>query len=372
MQQNLKTYKLTLKTVGPVYVGSGKEISKKEYVFLGKDKVAVLEFAKVYAMLKRLKKGTSFERYYFGNTKDNMNTWLQKEGIDVKQLKPFIKYTLDNSGAVIESKRELQIMEMIKDPYGKPYIPGSSLKGMLRTILLGQSILQNPKKYDMEKETLTQDLFANNKCNRNSFLKGNVASIENKSFHTLQREGTLQKDAVNDYLQGIIVSDSEPLEIDDLILCQKIDLHTDGKEKRFPLLRECLKPGTEIHFWLTIDSSICAIEIQDIMDAVKAFLTIYFRCFEKAFPGLDKLRVNQVYLGGGCGFVSKTVVYPMFGKAEGMKVTKTIFQKTGVPMNHKHNLDEKLGASPHILKCTRYQGKLLQMGLCNLKIQEIN
>lgn len=34
-------------------------------------------------------------------------------------------------------------MTCITDPYGNPYIPGSSLKGMLRTLLLGRDILQN-------------------------------------------------------------------------------------------------------------------------------------------------------------------------------------------------------------------------------------
>lgn len=33
-------------------------------------------------------------------------------------------------------KKEINVFECIKDSYNNPYIPGSSLKGMLRTILL--------------------------------------------------------------------------------------------------------------------------------------------------------------------------------------------------------------------------------------------
>lgn len=384
MKQKLKTYKLTLKTVGPVHVGSGKEISKKEYIFLGKDKVAVLDIAKVYEMFKKIKKDGLFENYLLGSTREDMSTWLEKNGIALEKLKPFIKYTLNNSDTFLnhKDKGKLQIMEIMKDPYGKPYIPGSSLKGMLRTILLGWDITQNEEKYAEDKADIVSEAFSKSGGNnRNSILKKNITNIEGKSFCTLQREGTKPGDAVNDYLQGLIVSDSEPLDIEDLTLCQRIELYTDGRKNKLPLLRECIKPGTEIHFTVTIDTSICNLTEQDIMAAVKNFITISFRCFSKSFIAsldkldekdkLDKPRVNQVYLGGGAGFVSKTVVYPMFGKEEGLKVTQAVFKKKGVPEVHKHKLDKDYGVSPHILKCTEYKGKLLQMGLCDLKIQEI-
>lgn len=38
-------------------------------------------------------------------------------------------------------------MTCVTDPYGNPYIPGSSLKGMLRTILLSKDIDQDQIKY---------------------------------------------------------------------------------------------------------------------------------------------------------------------------------------------------------------------------------
>lgn len=370
MKQTLKTYKITLKTVGPVYIGSGKEISKKEYVFMGKDTVGVLDIAKVYDLFKRMGKAEAFEAYLLGNSRDDMNTWLKKENIAIEIIKPFIKYTLDNSNTIIENKKQLQIMEMMKDPYGNPYIPGSSLKGMIRTILLSQDILQCEKKYAPEKEKIVSETFSKNKSNRNRFLKANISYIEGEGFRILQRDGTKPYDAVNDYLQGLVVSDSEPLHIEDLVLCQRVELHTDGREARLPVLRECIKPGTEIQFALTIDTSICPVDEKKMMDAVKSSIITSFRCFSKAFPGLDKLRTNQVYLGGGCGFVYKTVVYPMFGKENGLKVTKAIFKKTGVPRQHMHDKDEKYGVSPHILKCTKYKGKLLQMGLCDLKMKE--
>ena len=370
MKQCFKTYQLTLKTVGPVFIGSGKEISKKEYVFLENNKIAVLNISQVYAMFQKIGKGEKYEKYLLGNIREDMNTWLNKENIPLEKIKPYIKYVLDNSDAIIENKRQLQIMENMKDPFGNPYVPGSSLKGMLRTVLLCQDIRENEKKYVREKEALVHDTFSKKRSTRNAFLKSNIENIENECFHTLHRKDTRTKYAVNDCLQGLIVSDSEPVSIENVILCQRIELHTNGLEKRLPVLRECIRPGTDINFTVTVDTSVCQINEQKIMEAIKTFLQVYYSSFSKVFPGVDKLRVNQVFLGGGCGFVSKTIVYPMFRRQEGMKVAKNIFYKTNVPREHMHDKDEKYGASPHILKCTRYKGQLLQMGLCNLRIKE--
>lgn len=73
---------------------------------------------------------------------------------------------------------------------------------------------------------------------------------------------------------------------------------------------------------------------------------------------------------GGCGFVSKTIMYPMFPGREGVRAVKTVFDKTRVPRVHGHSQDLKSGVSPHILKCTRYQGRTLEMGRCRIKIIE--
>ena len=65
----------------------------------------------------------------------------------------------------------------------------------------------------------------------------------------------------------------------------------------------------------------------------------------------------QYFVGGGSGFVSKTVIYPLFGEKEGIETVKNIFDRTNVPKTHQHYKDTRMGVSPHILKCTRYQGK---------------
>ena len=50
------------------------------------------------------------------------------------------------------------------------------------------------------------------------------------------------------------------------------------------------------------------------------------------------------------------------------EMAKDIFEKTKVPREHKHEKDLLYGVSPHILKCTRYQGKEYMMGQCEMTL----
>lgn len=375
MKQYLKCYQVVMRTVGPVFVGSGKEIMKREYLFLDRRKaVGMPDIQKLYAELRRRNRGTAFEEYLLGWEKMDLTQWLDRQRIRTEDLRPLLKYTLDCGDAIIERGSRLQIMECVKDAYGKPYIPGSSLKGMFRTILLGADIIKNPEKYQREKSEMSREAMDSHD-RRNYYLKNNMAGIENKAYRVLNRTERKPTDAVNDLMQGFIVSDSEPLSTDDLVLCQKIDRHTDGTEKRLPLLRECVKPNTEIRFTITIDTNTCRLSDKQLMDAVKVFMTSYYRNFSKAFKGMEVPKTNYVLCGGGCGFVSKTIIYPMYDKLEGIEMAQKVFEHTvsdKMKSQHKHYLDKKYGASPHTIKCTRYRGKLVQMGVCRIeKIESI-
>ena len=366
MIKHLKCYQCVLRTLGPVFVGSGREIGKREYIFLNQNKVGVLNIQKLYTEMRRRGIGNLFEGYLLGFNNMSLTDWLKKQGIKLKEIEPMVNYALSCGDAVLEKgDNRLKIMECIKDPFGKPYIPGSSLKGMFRTILLGEDILCSPQKYQGAKRELLQNVEV--KKTRLNYLKSDVSSLEAIAYRTLRRQDTKPKDAVNDILQGMVVSDSEPLSLETLVLCQKIDLHTKGIERSLPLLRECIKPNVEIRFTITVDTKICQITDEKIMNAVKKFSESYYQNFGAAFQKMEKPKENDVFLGGGCGFVSKTVLYPLLGKKSGMETAQKVFEKTNVPRMHKHQYDLQYGASPHTLKCTKYQGKIYQMGLCRIE-----
>ena len=363
MERKLKTYQLELKVKGPVFVGSGNEIHKKEYLFLNNNTIGVADGAKLYALANKLHLQSDFEKFMVQDAREDLKRWSMRNHVPMNELKKCMKY-VENAGDIERNKGKMQIMSCIADPYGNPYVPGSSLKGMLRTILLGADILKNNSGYKADATQIESDLEDKRK-NRN-VLSRNIKKIEKKAFDKIIMTG--EEEAEIDKMSGIIVSDSEPLSREDIILCQKWEQNVEGRYKTLNLLRECIKPGTVIKSTLTIDETVSNIKKEDILEAVKLFYRQYYQTFQSKFPNNDRGNDRTVFLGGGSGFASKTIIYPLFGDQKGIRVTKDIFDRTKVPENHGHYKDPRLGASPHILKCTRYKGREYMMGQCEINI----
>lgn len=365
MSEYLKTYQMKLITVGPVFVGSGKKLEKKEYIFLDREHIGVMDIRRFYDFVRKNSMSKDFEDFMLKDGRKDLKHWALDHKINMDKMKACMKYVLDSGDTAIERGTQLQILECMKDSYGKPYIPGSSIKGMFRTILLGADMQNNSEKYTREKKNLEENLAI--KIRRTVYLKRESESLEKRFYCTLMRNEEKPMDTVNDSMAGFIVSDSEPLSMKDIVLCQKIEKHVDGQEKRLNVLRECIRPGTEIKFTITIDETLSDLTIEKIKDAVQIFAENYYEMFKSAFADVDRPQKNELYLGGGCGFSTKTVLSALYEKEKNVKVTKTVFENTGVPREHKHQKDLEYGVSPHILKCTRYQGKLEEMGLCRLE-----
>lgn len=157
----------------------------------------------------------------------------------------------------------------------------------------------------------------------------------------------------------------------DVAVCQKWEQHVNGTEKTLNLMRECIRPGTVICCQLTIDETISPLTGEKLMEAVKVFYQRYEKAFQQHFPYQSVAPISDatVFLGGGSGFVSKTIIYDLFQQKEAVRVTKDIFRKTNVPREHKHDKDIGLGVSPHVMKCTKLNGKKYMMGQCELKLQ---
>ena len=366
MKDFLEHYKVKLTVRGPVFVGNGHEFSKKEYLFLSGQRVGIVDIQKMYQLMGRKGRICQFEDFMLSSYAD-LGRWLDNERLKQDVERQCIAYTLDRGDTVLERGTRTQIMACMKDAGGRPYIPGSTLKGMLRSILAADYLLKNSSLRDNMQREIERELPMTR--NRKSCLARTVKGLEAKIFCRLNREHTRPNDAVNDILSGLVVSDSEPLDIKALVLAQKIERRVDGTEKTLNLLRESLRPGTEIKFTLTIDHSLCSLTKADILQAIECFDENYSDNFLAAYSGVDRLRPPQVYVGGGTGFVSKTLLYPLMGKKDGIETAVQIFDKTRVPREHKHREDKKLGVSPHIIKCTHYKGQTLQMGLCDVVIE---
>lgn len=374
-------YRLTIETIGPLFIGSeeNKNIAKSEYVIDG-NTLYVFDMRKMFNGLVKYHLDKAYAQDVLQcNRKFDLKLFLRNNRVSLDIYKQWIAYSLllpDNA----EIKNNILAFFM-KDAYSKPYVPGSSLKGAIRTCILNALLL------DGENEnfaTETENALKIYERNRKAYLSRNASEMETSIFNTLKRKGTKSSDAVNSIFQGLTISDSEPLDTDCLILCPKIDILPTESHKRNQLknvVRECIKPGTKITFYVHIDSKFFPYDDKKIL---KFILQNYLNIEEKylsSFPStINSNDEYKIYLGGGSGFVTKTCVYSLFDERDrAVKNAGEILDsvdsikggKNRTKMgNHLHDFN-KYGVAPHTRKSTIIDGKTYDFGLCNICFEPI-
>ena len=380
MRDVLKIYKIKLTALGPIYIGSGEPIIGKKEYFLSNNnrKLNVINPEKLYQFMKKQGILDKYEKFILDKKSGNLYSFLKENQIPVSRLQEAVKYTLECDEETNLSERLLEIYPFVKDAYGIPYIPGSTLKGMLRNVLLAYEIEKQDNIKRNYQKKISSELDRNTRANNRNIISGTEKSLESDIFHLLERNNRRREDAVNDVMSGFIVSDSEPLTMKDMILAKKYELHINGTERKLNVVRESICPGTEIKFTLTIDTSICPYSKEDIENAIKKFSETYYECFLRKFKVFGKPKQNTVWIGGGAGYLTKTITYPLFGDKQAVKVTQQVFKATmlknkfhDIYVEHNHPSDVRLGVSPHIAKITKYNGQKYQFGQASLSIEEI-
>lgn len=369
----IKNYKITVKTLAPVYIGSGETIDKKEYWYDQKrKKVGILDIGKLYLGLQS--KGTleRFENYMlFG--KEPLEDWLKREGITQEEIEQWTRYTIGTRDAELDQNKSREILTFCKDAYGNPYIPGSSIKGSFRTMLMTAEILQNPDQYRQQRDKLINGE-VNLKGSQKSILSGEEQYLKEQVFYTLNRESRNNK-VVLDYMSGIRISDSIPLSKDKLTLCKKLDIPVRGREHALPIYRECLKPNTAFSFEISIDTSIWkqnknqrAYTIEDIRKSVDLTFKHYQDVFLNKFSGRAMYPSGTFCLGGGVGYPSKTIMYSLVGSKNWEVVSKVLNAVT-----RKDRIkDRENRIAPRVKKCSNYAGRTYDMGICQwIRTEEI-
>lgn len=361
MKNFLKNYEFTLTVKGPVHIGDGKTLTKVDYFFY-KDRICFPNLHKMFTYINQMHLINDYESFMY-SANNNLTYWLNDKRIISAVAEKCTDYSISLVGSSASKPRNLSTF--VKDPYGNPYIPGSSLKGLIRTLLLAKEIVDNPDNY-AEIESDIRRGIRNPRANRNNMLNRESSTLEEIAFHKLNCSDK-RKNAVNDVFKGLIVSDSQPLSTNDLIVTEKIDYNVVGNEKPLPLYRESLVPNTQVKFNVTIDTSIFNYTIDDILQAVKLFAEDYYTYFSSNFRGIKKPTPNTVWLGGGAGYVSKTIMYNLFGD-DAYNIVSSVLNVTA--KQHHHDKDKKKGVSPVTVKLTKYNNTLCHYGECTLSITE--
>jgi len=362
--EHLTVCDLTLTARGPLYIGSGSTCAKTDYLFDPRSEtVRMIDPEALFQWLYSKRLADRYERFVLsGDTR--MFQFLRDCGITDQELNNLCLYKVSAADALDDSHSLKELHTFIRDSENRVYIPGSSVKGALRTVILSGMIAK-------EKKGMWPD------DPKKAGRARQMQTLEGQYLNTLalkkDRSGKIVNDPVNSILRGISISDSEPVSDADIILVGKIDANEKGEYKKLPLCRECIRPGAELHFKLTLDYTVLQDEVsaETLMQMVQDFDRYYQQTYLARFtPPVDVHAVsyqNALILGGGSGFFAKSLAYPYLGTPKGMQYTQKIMEEQF--RRHGHDKDiTKHGISPHTMKYGKVQGQLYPYGVCGVQI----
>ena len=72
MREFQDAFTIKLKCLSPVFVGSGREINKKEYLYINSSEIGVLDFERFYAFIRQRRMGDSFDDFLMNDSKGRL------------------------------------------------------------------------------------------------------------------------------------------------------------------------------------------------------------------------------------------------------------------------------------------------------------
>jgi len=177
--------------------------------------------------------------------KPELNQWLEQKIINDSD---FIKYKIPS---YLENKYERQISTHIKTADNKIYIPGSTIKGLIRTALINDYLYSTFEKGDTKEIDELKNKI-------NDYLNRDQVRIEHFAQEVISdyfkfRSG--KYDAKNDIMKFIRVSDTNSLDPTDVCeVVHPIILTIKGREQQRQLnALEVIKSGVTFEFTIDID-----------------------------------------------------------------------------------------------------------------------
>ena len=352
MESYLKKYKFVFNTVGPVFVGSGQNLKKKEYIF--DEKKGRVKIIDVNKMLGFICKDKNLMRDYeklmmSGDKNDDLQSFFNDHKISEKDYKNWILRECNVKG----NFNGEDINTFVRDGRGEAYIPGSSLKGMFRTVILSYLIRHADEAYKNEMRARVSEDFSD------EHLDEVDKAMSVKFLHSKLTDSD-RKDMVNSIMRGLIISDSKRIADKNMALYKKFDMSVKGEGHSLNLVRECVDFKVKIETTITIDTTIFPYTKDELFKMFEEFTQYYKEILEDKFKGCPKHSVSnkRFFLGGGAGFISKTDLYALFDDEEREKAIEITGRILDSKFHNKEHLsDAKVhGISPRILKCVEIKG----------------
>jgi CRISPR-associated protein Csm5 len=226
-----ETYTLVVKS--PLHIGNGRLLSPDEVVLEG-DTVYVPDL-----------------NTYFEDHPDEFETFLQASGtdsgigIDLPTTREYCRYTIAvPQGSEYDGRHAIDdgINTIVKDIRGRPYVPGSSIKGAIRTALTHRLLSQTMS--TEQKDDLIDD-----------FTHGDRDKVKIEELFTLGNSRGLSREQ-RDVLRWLSIGDSAPFDSESLSV-RTADVYnqkSNGIQRmRWPATLETIEPGSEVGVEMSVD-----------------------------------------------------------------------------------------------------------------------
>ena len=267
---------------------------------------------------------------------------------------------------------------------GSAYIPGSTLKGLIRTAILYDLLQKNPHLKQRLWQSLERAINGNKSYdeikrvenNLNRLLTAEIEGTGKREYTKYDKKNT--KSEYYNFMQGIKLSDAmAKTEHNNLVLLKKIDLAVKDnyiKENSLSVYRECIEPKTRFYFDMQIEKrftqKLNINSAEDILIMIQTFFDASNELLSSAFGKdygflFNDTNLGNTYIGGGTGFLTKTLV--AYLAPTKMRAKEFISRYLNMKFKQRVNRgirDTKI--APRTLKATKYNGKLTLLGIAKI------
>ena len=373
-------YNMMLNVITPIHIGDAdykSKLNSNEYVYDAKSKTLTLIDNKKFVDL--LIEKNLFERYYdyiYENTILKKNRQDRKVDLgkflkDInlyREIEKFTKKRYENLNLITKNGKTNDMKFLLRDAHGKPYIPGSSIKGAVVNSLLVDYILNN---IDEFKNDISSILNASNNVGSERDIKKYQDTVS-KTISNVQNIILYGEPKKNSDIKkfGISISDTYERENDEF----KADFFQDFDEKikdgscqSIPMFREYIMPNSTFYFDLTLDFDRIEksrLKIKNAQDIINSISNATDYLTDKVLN--DKFSKKDLILGGNTGFHQKTIVYSLFeDKDKRTDIVRKLLHKSSNSKITNHLNDKN---APRVINRVKINGEYELAGLAKISV----
>lgn len=373
-------YNMMLNVITPIHIGDAdykSKLNSNEYVYDAKSKTLTLIDNKKFVDL--LIEKNLFERYYdyiYENTILKKNRQDRKVDLgkflkDInlyREIEKFTKKRYENLNLITKNGKTNDMKLLLRDAHGKPYIPGSSIKGAVVNSLLVDYILNN---IDEFKNDISSILNASNNVGSERDIKKYQDTVS-KTISNIQNIILYGEPKKNSDIKkfGISISDTYECENDEF----EVDFFQDFDEKikdgscqSIPMFREYIMPNSTFYFDITLDFDRIEksrLKIKNAQDIINSISNATDYLTDKVLN--DKFSKKDLILGGNTGFHQKTIVYSLFeDKDKRTDIVRKLLHKSSNSKITNHLNDKN---APRVINRVKINGEYELAGLAKISV----